>query len=482
MKYQEILSEIPDYKEFLTVDELDASSIGLASRYPDRVELTVIGHSRKGHPIRCLKIGKGTRRVLSFACPHPNEPIGAMTLEYLSGFLAENEEFLKKMDCTWYLIKCVDPDGTRLNEGWFKGPFTLRNYAEHYYRPAMKEQVEWTFPIDYKNLHFHDPIPETQALMKLIEEIRPDFLYSLHNAGFGGVFWYISRDHPSLYSRLTEIARRQEIPLSLGEPEMPCCVSLAPAVYKMLSVEDMYDFYEKYVCPDPSMLINSGASSDSYANRFGGTLTLVSELPYYYNAMVNDETPSDMSRRDAVLENCERARHCCQFLKGQMEKIGDLIEQDNPFRQMICDLLQTMGADSDGKIQMIQNDPQYDRRAKKCEVFDNLYGNTFKWMLFTGLLVHMIREKERELAEDKRNLENQNGCKNSDGRKTRENQDGCDNWEDRKQIFSEVYEAGQKELDQMEDYVTSHVDYEVIPIRKLVAVQLECALAALEYI
>lgn len=448
---QKVLQEIPDYKEFLTVDELDASSLGLASRYPDRVEMRVIGHSREGHPIRCLKIGNGRRRVLAFACPHPNEPIGTMTLEYLSARLAEDEAFLRETDCIWYLIKCVDPDGTRRNEGWFKGPFTLRNYAEHYYRPAMDDQVEWTFPVDYRGLHFHAPIPETQALMKLIEEIRPDFLYSLHNAGFGGVFWYISKKRPEIYERLGEIPGRYGIPLSLGEPEMPCCVPWAPAVYRMLSVEDMYDFYEQYVSPEPEKLISHGASSDSYANRFADTLTLVCELPYFYNPQVCDETLSGMTRKDAMLENCRRAKECCDFLREQMERLGDLIEEENPYRRMIADLTKTMGADMEGKMEMIRRDPQYEQPARNCEVFDNLYGNTFNWMVFVGLLVHMLREK----AGDGGRLSG---------------------------IPGEVYAAGMRKLDEMERYITDHVDYEVIPIRRLVAIQLECAFLALEHI
>jgi hypothetical protein len=51
---------------------------------------------------------------------------------------------------------------------------------------AGHEQVEWTFPVDYKTLHFHSPLPETEVLMKLIEEKKPDFMYSLHNSGLEG--------------------------------------------------------------------------------------------------------------------------------------------------------------------------------------------------------------------------------------------------------------------------------------------------------
>ncbi|MDO4322194.1 MAG: M14 family zinc carboxypeptidase [Lachnospiraceae bacterium] len=450
MNYQEVLNGIPEYSRFLTVDELDESTEALAKEYPDRISMKVIGHSRKGSPIRCLRIGTGARRVLAFACPHPNEPIGAMTLEYFSRYLAEHEEFLKQMDCTWYLIKCVDPDGTRLNEGWFSGPFTLRNYAEHYYRPAMTEQVEWTFPVDYKKLHFHSPIPETQALMKLIEEIRPDFLYSLHNAGFGGVFWYISKDRPEIYRKVTDVPGKYGIPLALGEPEMPCCVSLAPAVYKMLSVKDMYDFYEAKGIEEPQNVMSGGASSDEYANCVGDTLSLVCELPYFYNELINDESPSEMSKRDAMMHNCRRTEDSCTFLKEQMERIRPFIPESDPFRRMIENTVEMFTTENELRMQAIQQDPKLQEPAKKSEAFDNLYGMTSVWMNFVGLLPHMIDELQRNTKDPL------------------------------PAVLEDARRAGQKKLDEMEAYITDHVQYEVIPIRKLVAVQLECAFIALD--
>ena len=91
--------------------------------------------------------------------------------------------------------------GTRLNEGWFKGPFDIYTYASNFYRPAGKDQVEWTFPIEYKTLKFDSPLPETQALMELIDTAKPHFLYALHNAGFGGaIFTSTGRCHPSILS------------------------------------------------------------------------------------------------------------------------------------------------------------------------------------------------------------------------------------------------------------------------------------------
>ncbi len=37
--------------------------------------------------------------------------------------------------------------------------------------------------------------------MGVIDVEKPDFIYSLHNAGFGGVYFYINREALELYPR-----------------------------------------------------------------------------------------------------------------------------------------------------------------------------------------------------------------------------------------------------------------------------------------
>ena len=70
--------KVPAYDTFLTVDEMDASTLQLAKDYPDVVTVTEVGRSRWNHPIYCLKIGSGSQNALMYGTPHPNEPIGAM--------------------------------------------------------------------------------------------------------------------------------------------------------------------------------------------------------------------------------------------------------------------------------------------------------------------------------------------------------------------------------------------------------------------
>ena len=152
---------MPDQREFLTLEELRESSRRLVAEFPGVARLETVGASAEGRPIELLTIGQGRTPALFLGVPHPNEPIGTLTLEFLCRLLCEDAELRARLDATVYAIKVADPDGLVLNEGWFKGAFSPLRYALDYYRPPHREQVEWSFPIEYRTLRFTTPSPET---------------------------------------------------------------------------------------------------------------------------------------------------------------------------------------------------------------------------------------------------------------------------------------------------------------------------------
>lgn len=467
MQWREVCDGIPAYERFLTVDELEDSAERLREQFPALVDLVEIGQSRAGHPIRALKIGAGPRRAVLFGCPHPNEPVGAMMLEYLSWRLAQDDELREKLGYTWYLVKTIDPDGTRLNEGWFRGPFTLFNYARHYYRPAGFEQVEWTFPIRYKTLVWEKPIPETQALMRLIDLARPGFMYSLHNAGFGGVYWYVSRPCPPLYERFHQIVREQGLPLSLGEPEMPFAKKYAQAIFEMPGTRDTYDYYEKYAGKDPATIISAGTSSVDYAREVAGSFVLVCEVPYFYDPRIEDTSPADISRREAVLASIEIDEKARSYVENIFTRIRDQLTRPSPFVTALTNFLRHGRDGLEAKRRWAKSDPELERPATVAEKFDNLQVTRFYRLLLLGLLHRAIEYQLAGSSEDQRTASPEDGLVAS----------GCGAAGQLARVREEVY----RELGERAAELESQLNWRPIPIRKLVAVQLASALEAARY-
>ena len=59
--FRSVIANVPDYREFLTVDELYQSVLRLGERHPDLVTVTTLGHTAAGTPIYECRIGHGRR-------------------------------------------------------------------------------------------------------------------------------------------------------------------------------------------------------------------------------------------------------------------------------------------------------------------------------------------------------------------------------------------------------------------------------------
>ena len=456
--FEDVISRVPDYKEFMTVDEMNSASKALAKEHPDIVEEFEFGITREGDKIIGLKIGKGKQNALVFGLPHPNEPIGTMMLDYFTKELAENKKLRDELDYTWYIVKAWDSDGTRLNEGWFKGPFTLYNYARNFFRPAGHQQVDWTFPIEYKELKFTDSIPETVAMMNLIDKIKPRFIYSLHNAGFGGVYWYLSRDIPKVYGSLKEAAKKQNVPLNLGEPEAPYCKAFAPAIYKELGIRDKYNYLEKYGVKDIPKAIKVGTCSADYAGEKYKSFTMLTELPYFYSEKIIDLSDSGENRGEIVRKSLEQNRKSETFILDSLKKTRKYMAKNNPFL-LALDAFTGRQDDYEAAVKMTYEDENYSKKnATVAEKFDNEWIKKFYKMLSFGLLT---RANETELFKMKKTKE--------------ENKE-------KEKALSNEFNAAEKKLQVLSDELEANIKYSVVPIKKLVSIQLECGLLVAEYL
>lgn len=451
MELIDILNQIPDYKEFMTISELDISSKKLAEKF-DHVDLKVIGKSRKGRTIYRLKIGEGTENALLFAFPHPNEPIGSMSLEFLSWFLAENPEFTKETGYTWHLIKGIDIDGAVLNEGWFKGEFDPIKYAKNYYRCSQSDQVEWSFPINYKKLKWETPMPETQALMHLLNELKPKFMYSLHNWDFCGVYFYVTSGVGDLFTDLTEFVKREGLPLHLGEPEVPFKKILHDAIFQNEGVHEFYDFIEAKGIENPQEFVKSGTSSWDYLKSITHeeSFTLVCELPYFTHNSIADTSLTEFERRAVLLQSLEYMKNNYKHAKKIFNKIRKFCDKSTRIYIAVDDYIKITRPNLDSSIYDVKTSSLYDGKATVAQAFDsNISRRYIRSLLPISMIARLCKdailnhpEIEVEIAKIKNDLEQ---------------------WIEKK--INELL---------------SGVKYEVVPIQKLVRVQVGSAFITLK--
>jgi hypothetical protein len=373
MKLAECMRQVPDFAAFPSVDDLHADLDALVAAHPDLVRVRRIGTSRLGEPLRVLTVGDGPADAVVIGGPHPNEPVGGLTVAVLASLLCRDAALRAELGYRWHLLPCADPDGARLNEGWFGTPGDRRAYAEHFYRPDPVEQVEWTFPLAGTDYWFDRTLPETAALMRLMDEVEPSLVCSLHNGEHQGVFFYLNRDDPELARELAELAAIEGLPLHHGEPELPGSRLIAPAVY---STHDGARV---------GAMFGAGAGSADYAARFGA-LHIVPEVPMWADQRVADRSETGTGRQQLVASGAAARWEALDTLDAAFAAVADDLTVRSPFERSLRATLGTFRT----LVEQREAPSGEDRPATVAEEFDHRQALHLLRLRLLGTFLRML--------------------------------------------------------------------------------------------
>ncbi|NUS10604.1 MAG: hydroxylacyl-CoA dehydrogenase [Streptomyces sp.] len=261
-----------------TVSGVAAAARLLSARHPDLVRMRLAGESRTGRPLWLLSVGHGRRHALVVAGPHPDEQAGGGTALWLAEQAVADRHRLADADLTWDFLLCLDPDGTVLNETGPAGPRPPAVHFRHTYRPAARDQPEWAGSFRAPG----DELPETYALLAVIDELRPVVQCSLHGTDVGGSWVQLTADVPGLAEPFGKYAAELDVPVQTGTYDALFWDSAGPGVYVLPPGGGRERF-----ASEPEQV---GGSTWCRPHRYGGLTALV-EVPMWATRRVADPTP-----------------------------------------------------------------------------------------------------------------------------------------------------------------------------------------------
>ncbi|MEU1405587.1 M14 family zinc carboxypeptidase [Streptomyces sp. NPDC005728] len=270
------------------VDELERRARALVASTPGVVRLRTVGESRGGRPLWLLSVGRGERQILTVAGAHANEPVGGASALRLARILARRPESLESLGCTWHFLLCLDPDGASLAHGWQpeEPSPSLEACHRHFYRPAFACQPE-SLPAPGTGRR---PLPESAALVRLLDDLRPVAQFTLHGIEFGGAFTMQTRRVVGAARAFRGTAGLLRIPLDHQPCDGPDWHPDPPGVLR-LPVDATGD--ER----DPSGFV--AGSTWLYPRRYG-TLTALVEAPAWAAPAVSDPRPAPDPEREVA--------------------------------------------------------------------------------------------------------------------------------------------------------------------------------------
>ncbi|MFE4576001.1 M14 family zinc carboxypeptidase [Streptomyces chartreusis] len=267
------MSLLPEPR-YPSLAELVLSARALAAHRPALCTLRQVGISRAGRPLHLLSVGHARRAVLVVAGAHSNEPTGGPTLLAVAERVLREREL--RADVSWHFLLCADPDGASLHVT--PAPRTLFDYHRGFFRPAAPEQPEWApaaLPADRLP-------PETRALTRVIDELRPYLQVTLHGTDLGGSWVQLTKDVPGLAEPFAKSAAELHIPVETGASDAAGWPASGPGVHVMPAPGAGAAY--------PSMPDDARSSTWYHVHRYGG-LTAVVEVPMWASDLVDDPAP-----------------------------------------------------------------------------------------------------------------------------------------------------------------------------------------------
>ncbi|MFG2919478.1 M14 family zinc carboxypeptidase [Kitasatospora sp. NPDC048298] len=284
------------HDHYPSLDELTATAHRLAAQWPDLCRVRTIGTSRAGRPLTLLTVGRDApHNLLVVAGAHADEFASRAAVTDL----AHHALTTRRPDLAWHFLLCLDPDGAHLADG-SRTARTLPAYFAHYYRPAAEDQPEWAPAIG-------SDLPESRALLDLIDELRPTLQFSLHSTDVGGTFLQATIDPAPLAHPFARSAAHHGIPVETGNFDTFHLHESGPGVYLM--TPHHIDHQETATgMLTPHQDTGGGQAGTWFAPQRHGGQTVLVEVPAFTSAHLGDPRPADAVRRH-LRTHADRLRH-----------------------------------------------------------------------------------------------------------------------------------------------------------------------------
>jgi hypothetical protein len=197
------------------------------------------------------------------------------------------------------------------------------------------------------------------------------------------------------------------LPLDKGEPEAPYAPVHAPAIFGQLTRAESYDYLE--AAGQNPVPYESGESSAYYAAKYG-TLTLVSELPYWADGHADDDEPTSESYARALERQADGIDEAVEAMRAALAEAGDELTIESPYLRASRSFVDGL-AEHAALSRWRAGQEEYRRPATvaeqwSCQGVVHMYRTRFPGILLralaaqidAGLASPSVRSAHRELA------------------------------------------------------------------------------------
>jgi hypothetical protein len=229
-----------------------------------------------------------------------------------------------------------------------------------------------------KAIDFDKTTPEALVLKGVLEKVRPDFYYPLHNALAGGAFYFVTHDiGRDRYQGFDPLLERSGIPIQTNIYHSIFCDTFGDGVLKLPSLRNVYDLIEKSGAA-PELLFRNGTTSAEYlADIKPSAQSLVGEMPYLTHPLSTSTEETDQNMRQLKLRLDADLKYVAVAIMEAWDKVESELDRSSPFYRKISagliagrETVHEGVAAGPGTRDLLFN-PTYSRNVTVAERFEN---------------------------------------------------------------------------------------------------------------
>ena len=139
------------------------------------------------------------------------------------------------------------------------------------------------------------------------------------------------------------------------------------------------------------LIFSTGTSSDDYLKKLvPQALSLICELPYYTDPVLEDTTLAGVSRREAMTEGMRRTEATVQILETHFLALQDSLPRNRLFRS-VAEYLRRTPKRLAAQRKSIE-ESVYAQEATRAQAFDSSVCRSFHCLLYLGELYRLAKE------------------------------------------------------------------------------------------
>jgi len=191
----------------------------------------------------------------------------------------------------------------------------------------------------------------------------------------------------------------------------------------------------KKIGKNPLEVLTHGDNSTFYLlSKNPQAVVIKGEVPYFFSEKIKDNSPSSKTRREVWLSFLENSRNNLGFAQAIIGKILKVLKEPNPWFYLLSDAKRRWDTRTDAMKNYVNSSPDFERQATEAEVFDGLLDSYF---YNGGLLFGQVRRAALESGLD-----------------------------------SSEFKILESKIKDCSEHISSETDWKVLPIKKLIQLQL----------